>query len=65
MAISEKIFLDRFFSYLVEMLLGCCLHSYNVFFYLIFTLRCRQVDFVAKKHEVENLVATPLNLIFL
>ncbi len=35
------------FSYFVEMLLGCCLHLCIVILYLMFTLRCRQVDFVA------------------
>ena len=34
------------FSYFFEMLLGCC-YTHKMIFYLMFTLSCRQADFVA------------------
>jgi hypothetical protein len=47
-AIIEKIFLRQtVFSYVVEMLLGCCLHSYYDFLLNVPKTRCRQADIVA------------------
>ncbi len=45
-----------FFRYFVEILLGCCLHSYNYFLHFMFTLRCRQADIVAT-------VSSPVSLL--
>jgi hypothetical protein len=54
-------------SYFVEIQLDCCLHSNNYFFYLMFTLRCRQPYIVATviagvvdtggKHKIANISA--------
>jgi hypothetical protein len=44
----------KLFSCFVEMLLGCYLHWYNIFS-IMFTMRCRQADFVAS-------VSSPLSL---
>jgi hypothetical protein len=51
-----KKFKIKSISYLIEMLLGCCLHSFNDFL-LYVILRCRQADVFATASSVVSLIS--------
>ncbi len=57
---GKDVFLIQYF---VEILLGCCLHSY-IIFYLMFTLRCRHADIVATVSSPVSLLPTIASVVF-